>query len=540
MANRYLRANGNWNGAVWASTISGTAGSAATPTANDDVYIAANFSVSLTDDAICAQLIHTNGTLSISSNTLEITGRDDGEGDYTPAVFSSSGSTARTINCGSGKIYLHDIRFFSGWGATFRLEGTNLTFNAGNSLIQIDCAGDNPGLYTLSKTFADVLVNIGIDGNYSNTFAIDGSPTFRTLAIQSKNTAAHTITTTPSATITVARFVVIGSSAANRMLIQPSDYPGLTTQILGVDVSYGKWVNVRQLPVQPLVYGQNVYIGSTSVNSASIGWLTQDPPSISTLIDPMTTSYSSSSYWTTSGTVSNVTTGARGGGYSLGSGAALRSKDVYNVLDTEFIVEMKGGTGQTILPILESMLGVNGQKNYITVGLTVPPGQQAFFDAQFGDEWYPLDTGDPGFLKIKINSNGTLNIAYSQDGLSWDVSDSYGGVVIDPIELALLRSTRIKISAGSGTGIVGSFNTIPPFPLISAKSASDSGFPVTDPYISGQKKDYKTQISLDPGTYYWRVRAKDPSGSNQWGAWSEIRQFEVTEGGGAFLPFFIP
>ena len=57
MANRYLRATGNWNGAVWAATDSGTAGSAATPTASDTVYIGNALTdglvVTLTADAEC-------------------------------------------------------------------------------------------------------------------------------------------------------------------------------------------------------------------------------------------------------------------------------------------------------------------------------------------------------------------------------------------------------------------------------------------------------------------------------------------------------
>ena len=415
MANRYLRANGNWNGAVWAATSGGAAGSAATPTAGDSVNIDANFTVTLDTDIVVDHISQTNGTLTCGP--YNVTANYYGDGNS---------SSAKTLNMGSGTWTLTN----GSMGVLFGKNNANTTVNAQSSLLILNIFGGQSSAYPIGAntlgagfTLNDVIFNIGTTAG-DTQIGILGSPTFNSLVLQSKNSSTNTVEFQPLATITARRFVAIGSSAANRMIIQPSDYPGLTTQISGVDVSYGKWVNVRQLPVQPLVYGQNVYIGSTSVNSASVGWLTQDPPSISTLVDPMTTSYSSSSYWTTSGTVSNVTTGARGGGYSLGSGAALTSKDVYNVLDTEFIVEMKGGTGQTILPILESMLGVNGQKNYITVGLTVPPGQQAFFDAQFGDEWYPLDTGDPGFLKIKINSNGTLNIAYSQDGLSWDVSVS--------------------------------------------------------------------------------------------------------------------
>lgn len=45
---------------------------------------------------------------------------------------------------------------------------------------------------------------------------------------------------------------------------------------------------------------------------------------------------------------------------------------------------------------------------------------------------------------------------------------------------------------------------------------------------------------LNKSKYYWRVRGKDPSGSNTWGAWSTVRDFTVRAGTGDFLTFFYP
>jgi hypothetical protein len=53
----------------------------------------------------------------------------------------------------------------------------------------------------------------------------------------------------------------------------------------------------------------------------------------------------------------------------------------------------------------------------------------------------------------------------------------------------------------------------------------------TNPFTSGNNIQYTIQSPLsDSTTYYWRVRAKDPSGSNTWGTWSATRSFTVQAG----------
>lgn len=70
---------------------------------------------------------------------------------------------------------------------------------------------------------------------------------------------------------------------------------------------------------------------------------------------------------------------------------------------------------------------------------------------------------------------------------------------------------------------------------LSALSALDAGFVNeddggdTDPFTSGEQIGYTLQAgdALDEGDYYWRVRGKDPAGTNDWGDWTESRQFSV-------------
>jgi len=71
-------------------------------------------------------------------------------------------------------------------------------------------------------------------------------------------------------------------------------------------------------------------------------------------------------------------------------------------------------------------------------------------------------------------------------------------------------------------------------PLLSALSSTDdhanwSGTGDPHPWSSGNAVTYTVQDidSLLPDIYYWRVRGIDPSGTNTYGDWSEIRNFEV-------------
>lgn len=50
------------------------------------------------------------------------------------------------------------------------------------------------------------------------------------------------------------------------------------------------------------------------------------------------------------------------------------------------------------------------------------------------------------------------------------------------------------------------------------------------PYVSGNLMQFtSTSTYTDGNTYYWRVRAMDPSGSGEWGEWSEIDSFTIED-----------
>lgn len=49
-----------------------------------------------------------------------------------------------------------------------------------------------------------------------------------------------------------------------------------------------------------------------------------------------------------------------------------------------------------------------------------------------------------------------------------------------------------------------------------------------DPFTNGETIRFNNTTAFSNGTtYYWRVRGKDPDGSNQWGTWSMVRSFTV-------------
>ncbi len=68
-------------------------------------------------------------------------------------------------------------------------------------------------------------------------------------------------------------------------------------------------------------------------------------------------------------------------------------------------------------------------------------------------------------------------------------------------------------------------------PILDKVSETDAGFTAGHPFASGVAIDFTVQAgdALPAGTYYWRVRAKDPSGPGySLNAWSASRSFTIT------------
>lgn len=72
------------------------------------------------------------------------------------------------------------------------------------------------------------------------------------------------------------------------------------------------------------------------------------------------------------------------------------------------------------------------------------------------------------------------------------------------------------------------------YTLLDKTSGTDAGFSNTvtpadtSPFTAGQKVSYTLQTSLgDGGTYHWRVRVRDPLGTNVWSSWTASRSFTI-------------
>lgn len=82
------------------------------------------------------------------------------------------------------------------------------------------------------------------------------------------------------------------------------------------------------------------------------------------------------------------------------------------------------------------------------------------------------------------------------------------------------------------------FIVTPTGTVLDKLSGTDSGFANTtdggdtDPFDSGDLASFTVQAgdALATDTYYWRVRALDPAGSNTWSDWSATRSFTVSSG----------
>lgn len=92
----------------------------------------------------------------------------------------------------------------------------------------------------------------------------------------------------------------------------------------------------------------------------------------------------------------------------------------------------------------------------------------------------------------------------------------------DDITYNTQGDTAITFDSAGGSPTYEDFSTGGNVNFVDITNALD-----TDPFASGDQIQFTGMGSLANGTYYWRVRGKDPSGSNTWGAWSSIRSFTI-------------
>ncbi|PZR36047.1 MAG: hypothetical protein DI538_14395 [Azospira oryzae] len=142
-AQRYARANGNWTtGNIWASTPNGVAGSAANPTATDDVYTN-GFQVSTSSNTTCKNLFIsynvanslTIGNLRSITVTGTLNGWDDvGQVEEIPTssnLVFGSGSSLTFTGANVASPYTGYVIYF--WDSTVPLARVNFNFGVGTT-----------------------------------------------------------------------------------------------------------------------------------------------------------------------------------------------------------------------------------------------------------------------------------------------------------------------------------------------------------------------------------------------------------------------
>ena len=186
-AQRYARASGAWSGAIWATTPGGVAGSAATPTATDDVYTN-GFLVTVGANATCRNLFITYnlanslsiGSLRIVTVTGTLNGWDDAgliEQIPTASVLSFAGGSTMVFTAANIQpAYDPYVIFF--WDNTVPLG--RVTFNLGGLSKNIIIPLSISSIVRLQSGTLTADPGSNLTGNSTATFQVDAGATFST------------------------------------------------------------------------------------------------------------------------------------------------------------------------------------------------------------------------------------------------------------------------------------------------------------------------------------------------------------------------
>lgn len=100
---------------------------------------------------------------------------------------------------------------------------------------------------------------------------------------------------------------------------------------------------------------------------------------------------------------------------------------------------------------------------------------------------------------------------------------------------------------GTRTDFVGTFRVFETYTLLDKLSGTDAGFlnqvsgGDTDPFTNNQQIGFTLQAgdTLSLGAYAWRVRGKDPTGTDAFGSWSAGRTLTIGVASGPTIPVLI-
>lgn len=161
---------------------------------------------------------------------------------------------------------------------------------------------------------------------------------------------------------------------------------------------------------------------------------------------------------------------------------------------------------------------------------TVP--SSSLIDSAYNDYIFP----SPATLTSATQYFFTISRTGVRDSANyWTVGSKSPGAYSGGDEYSY-NSTTTTWSAITGDDAVFKTYDATTGALVDKLSASDTGFTDitngahTDPFTSGEQIGYTTPALSAGSTYYWRVRGKDPAGSNTFGAWSSTNSFTISSG----------
>ena len=244
-AQRYARIDGNWTSAIWASTPSGVAGSAATPTATDDAYTNGFLVTSSTTNSCRNLYIDANkatASLSLTSfSTITVTGTLTGWDGIglseavpvaNPAVTFSSTSKIRLTGANITTNYLPAYVIYA-FDNTSPLGRVTFDFGSGVTRSIITNLGVTNALIVNSGTLTPdpgAFIQVGTSGLLT---VVSGAAITTGDPIHGGSTTTSVGTLTINGTLTTSSYVNSSSFTLGPSAVLNSSYSGVTNQTQG-------------------------------------------------------------------------------------------------------------------------------------------------------------------------------------------------------------------------------------------------------------------------------------------------------------------
>lgn len=283
-AQRYATASGPWNTAIWATTPGGIPGSAATPTATDDVFTNGE-NITITANSTCRNLFVSYNTVnSISINNLRsltITGTLSGYDDLNTteefpivSVFTF-GTNSSLIFTAANIQPAYDPYVIYFWDVTAPISRATFNFGSGvtkNTILPL--AFSNAVLVQSGELSVDP--DAGLSGNATASLTINNGAILSTSdPITSFSSASISGTLSTSESVDVSGTFTLNSTGVfNTSYTNPAGGWWSGTAPTTVNLNAASTVNFNRSTAQniaPLTYGNLTLSGTGTITKSLVG-----------------------------------------------------------------------------------------------------------------------------------------------------------------------------------------------------------------------------------------------------------------------------